>query len=157
MAMANPYNYKKPVGVVIKPIKKEAVISPVVANNAKTNVYSKKAVDYLEQKIMAAKPEELTLMLFDGVIKFVGQAKLFNDQKNIEKSSNVNLRAQAIIQELRSTLDMKIEVSNGLEELYIFMNDRLVDANMTKDNSVLDEVLDLVTDLRNTWKTAMNL
>jgi flagellar protein FliS len=106
---------------------------------------------------MGAKPEELTLMLFDGVVKFITQAKLFNDQKNIEKSSNANLRAQAIIQELRSTLNMDIEMSSTFEDLYLFMNRRLVDANISKDNKMLDEVLELVTDLRDTWKIAMKL
>jgi flagellar protein FliS len=153
MAMLNPYNYKKPVGVVAKAVVKKPIVNKPAVNNA----YAKKTTDYLEQRIMAAKPEELTLMLFDGAIKFITQAKLFNDQKNIEKSSNANLRAQAIIEELRSTLDMEIDISKGLEDLYIFMNDRLVDANVSKDNNVLEEVLELITDLRDTWKTAMKL
>lgn len=155
MAMLNPYNYKKPVGVVPKPVEKKTMVDKIIVN--KSNAYAKKTTDYLEQKIMASKPEELTLMLFDGTIKFITQTKLFNEQKKFDKSSNANLRAQAIIQELRSTLDMKIDISTGLEDLYLFMNRRLVDANISKDNKVLDEVLELVTDLRDTWKIAMKL
>lgn len=153
MAMLNPYNYKKPTNVVIKPMPKV----PVVKNIPTKNAYDKKSSVYLEQKINSSKPEELVLMLFDGTIKFISQAKLFNDQKNVEKSSNANMRAQAIIQELRSNLDMKIDISLRLESLYLYMNERLVEANMQKNNEILDEVQKLMTELRDAWKTSMKL
>ncbi|MBN2900112.1 MAG: flagellar export chaperone FliS [Clostridia bacterium] len=123
------------------------------AQSSNTN----KADTYLEQKVMSAKPEELTLMLYEGIIKFVKQAKFFNDKKDMEQSNYANLRAQAIIQELRATLDMSVEISGNFESLYIFMNERLVDANMKKDNTILDEVLDLATEFRDAWKQAMKL
>lgn len=154
MAMVNPYNYKKPVGVITQNPKLE---KPNVSSNNVNNNFGNKANDYLEQKILSAKPEELTLMLYDGIVKFLTQTKLFNDQKSIEKSSNANLRAQAIIDELRATLNMDIELSENLESLYIFMNERLIEANINKDNTIIDEVLDLTKDLRDTWKTAMKL
>jgi len=156
MAMVNPYNYKRPIN--IKPMG----LKPTNLNEAPkivttANAYSKKADNYLEQKIMSAKPEELTLMLYDGIVKFVKQAKIFNDQKYIEKSSNSNLRAQAIISELRATLDLDVEMSTNFEDLYVFMNERLVDANISKDNKILDEVLEIATEFRDAWKTAMKL
>lgn len=151
MAVMNPYNYRKPA---------QAVGNKPVSENPsylqKNNSLNKVDV-YLEQKIMNARPEELTLMLYEGVIKFVSQAMIYNDQTLFEKSNVSNIRAQEILQELRSTLNMDVEISKNLESLYLFMMERLVDANITKSNETLNEVLDLVKDLRDTWKTAMNL
>jgi flagellar protein FliS len=150
--MLNPYNYSKPKQPVGVGVKKQTTIRSSVSRSA----YGK-TDNYLEQKVMSAKPEELTLMLYEGIIKFVKQAKLFNERNDIEQSNRVNMRAQAIIQELRSTLDMSIEISESFESLYIYMNDRLVEANAKKDNEILDEVIGLAEDFRDTWKEAMNL
>lgn len=153
MAVFNPYNYNKPPGTLAgMPVVSAQTTVGSIGNQTKS-----KSEAYLEQRIMNAKPEELTLMLYEGIMRFISQAKLYNDQKSVEKSNNANMRAQAIIEELRSTLDLNYEVAEGLEALYVFMLERLVDANMSKDNAVLDEVLELATDLRNTWKEAMNL
>lgn len=151
MAMMNPYNYKKPIGVVVPPQDK------VVSNATRIDASQPKVDSYLEQQVMNARPEELTMMLYDGIVKFIRQAMLFNDQKNIAKSNEANLRAQAILQELRSTLNMDIEISINLESLYIYMMDRLVDGNIKRNNEILEEVLELAIDLRDTWKEAMSL
>lgn len=152
MAVMNPYNYKKPIGASNREvISRTTPTTPVVnSGNSKTDTY-------LEQRIMNARPEELTLMLYEGVIKFVKLSMIHNDQKNVPKSHESNLRAQAILQELRSTLNMDIAISANLENLYLFMMDRLVEANFQKSNDILQEVLDLAVDLRDTWKQAMNL
>lgn len=152
MAIMNPYNYSRPAGVQVE-VKKATDMS----NQEISQAGKSKSDAYLEQKIMNARPEELTLMLYDGLIKFVKQAQLFNEQKVLDKSNNANLRAQAIIQELRSSLNMDIEMSENLENLYLFMLDRLVDANITKSNETLQDILDLASDLRDAWKEAMNL
>lgn len=153
MAIMNPYNYKKPSGVNMPQIQPSQTQTEVAAvNTART-----KADVYLEQKIMNARPEELTLMLYDGLVRFINQTMLFNEQKSYDKSNNANLRAQAIIQELRSSLNLDIDMSEGLEDLYVFMIQRLIDANIEKNNAILSEILELATDLRDTWKQAMNL
>ncbi len=152
MTMLNPYNYAKPKS----PMGMTAKQQPKAKSSLTKNPYGK-ADNYLEQKVMSAKPEELTLMLYEGIIKFVKQAKIFNEKKDIQQSNYVNLKAQAIIQELRATLDLSIEISAEFENLYIFMNKRLVDANLKKDNDILDEVLELAEEFRDTWKQAMNL
>lgn len=152
MTMLNPYNYTKPknnLGMALNHQKKQRTMK-------ETTTYEK-TNNYLEQKVMAAKPEELTLMLYDGIIKFVKQTKLYNEKNNVEQSNHSNLKAQAIIEELRATLNMDIEISGNFEKLYTFMNDRLVEANITKDNKILDEVLELATDFRDSWKEAMKL
>lgn len=153
MAMMNPYNYKKPIGVNVNNIVNSAKsmdLNPAPLAKTKSDAY-------LEQKVMNARPEELTMMLYDGLVKFIHQAILFNEQKSFDKSNNANIRAQAILQELRSTLNMEVDLSAGLEDLYLFMIDHLVNANIEKNNQNLKEVLELATDLRDTWKEAMGL
>jgi len=152
MAMLNPYNYGRPKN--FKPLEKKDSKTTKIKN---VNSGYNRTDSYLEQKVLSAKPEELTFLLYEGIVKFIKQAKIFNDGKNYEKSSNANMRAQAIIVELRSTLNMDIEISNNLDQIYIFMMDKLVDANVSKDNKTLDEVLGLAEDLRDTWKEAMGL
>lgn len=107
--------------------------------------------------ILTASPQELTLMLYDGAIKFANQSKAAIENKDYENAHNLNLRVQAIIEEFRSTLNMNYEVSEGLDMLYEYIESRLIDANIGKDIAILDEVVDLLRDLRNTWKEAMQL
>lgn len=121
----------------------------MTANNA----YAK----YKEQSVTTATPEELTLMLYNGCIKFINLAEVFIDDKNIEKI-NVNiLKAQDIVNELNLTLNMDYEVSENLRQLYSFVNERLIEANLRKDKKPLLEAKEIVTELRDTWKEAMAL
>ncbi len=106
---------------------------------------------YQEQSVMTASPGELTLMLYNGCIKFINKAKLAIEEKNIQEANNAIIRAQDIIHELMYTLNMDYDISNNLAALYDFMNRRLIDANLSKDTEPLDEVLELVTELRDTW------
>lgn len=152
MAIMNPYNYKKPAGAQVVKNPNDMSVDPSISNASKS-----RSDAYLEQKIMNARPEELTMMLFDGLVKFITQVIMFNAQNAVEKSHNANLRAQAILQELRSTLNMEIEISQTLEQLYLYMIERLIDGNLNKRDNKLEEVLELATDLRDTWKEAMNL
>jgi len=152
MAMQNIYNYQKPKVMpnMVKPVEKK----PAIFEAKKSET---KADPYLEQKIMAAKPEELTMMLYEGMVKFLKQGILYNDQKNIGKTNNSILRAQAIITELNGTLDETYEISKNLSDIYSFMNARLIDANIEKDTMIIKEVLEFAEDLRDTWKQAMQL
>lgn len=152
MSVMNPYNYRKPAGAQAVRNPNDISVDPSLANASKSS-----SDKYLEQKIMNARPEELTMMLFDGLVKFITQVIMFNEQNSVEKSHNSNLRAQAILQELRSTLNMEIELSQTLEQLYLYMIERLIEGNMNKKDSKMEEVLELATDLRDTWKEAMNL
>jgi flagellar protein FliS len=112
---------------------------------------------YKQNSIMSTPPEELTLMLYDGAIKFIKQAKIYTQEKKYDKSSNANIRAQDIITELNATLNMQYEISHNLRSLYDYINSRLIEANLRKDIDILDEVLEFVTELRDTWKEAMRL
>lgn len=112
---------------------------------------------YKSNSINTATPEELTLMLYNGLVKFLMQAQSAIDAKNIEKANNTIIKAQAIIVEFRSTLDMNYEVSQNLELLYDYMYRQLTQANLKKDNSIVEEVLGMAKELRDTWAQAMKL
>ncbi|WP_371372077.1 flagellar export chaperone FliS [Sporomusa aerivorans] len=112
---------------------------------------------YKNQQIMTASPEELTLMLYNGAIRFVAESILSLEQGDIEKSSNANQRAQDIVREFMCTLDMQYEISQGYFKLYDYIEYRLVQANIKKDKNQLAEAKSLLTELRDTWVQAMKL
>jgi len=114
-------------------------------------------VKYKEQSVNTATPEELTLMLYNGCIKFINIAELAMEDKDISKANENIQKAQAIINELNITLNMDIEISENLRTLYDFVNSRLVDANISKDRKPLEDAKGIVTDMRDTWKQAMAL
>ena len=112
---------------------------------------------YKENSIYTSSPEELTLMLYNGLVKFIMQAQKAINEKEIEKANQSIIRAQDIVLHFQITLDMKFEVSQGLVLLYDYMYRRLVEANTKKDIGILNEVLDLSKELRDTWVQAMKL
>ncbi len=112
---------------------------------------------YKQNSIMTASPQELTLMLYNGALKFIGMAKIDIEHKNIPKANESIMRAQDIIQELNITLNMDYEISTGLRSLYTYILEKLVDANISKDAKYLDEAAEMVTELRDTWKEAMTI
>lgn len=112
---------------------------------------------YKENSIYTASPEELTFMLYNGLVKFLMQAQMTMNEKNIEKANNCMIKAQNIINEFRCTLDMKYDISNQLDAIYEYMNSRLLDANIKKDVEIIEEVLGYARELRNTWEQAMKM
>ncbi|HHW32024.1 MAG TPA: flagellar export chaperone FliS [Clostridiaceae bacterium] len=112
---------------------------------------------YKQSSVYTATPEELTLMLYNGLIKFIMQAQDAIKDKNFEKAHESIIRAEDIIDEFKSTLDMQYDVSKGLSMLYDYMNERLMQANIKKDSAILEEVLNFAKELRDTWSQAMKL
>lgn len=112
---------------------------------------------YKENSVLTASPQELTLMLYNGALKFIHQGKLFIEQKNIQGANEALKRAQDIISELNLTLDMNYEISKNLRALYIYIDEKLLQANIKKDVTYLDEPYAMITELRDTWKEAMKL
>ena len=110
---------------------------------------------YATNKIMTASPAELTLMLYDGAIKFCNIAIMACEQKNIEKAHTNIRKVQNIIEEFRASLNFKYPVAQDFENVYVYLADRLHDANMTKDPEILNEVLTHLRTMRDTWKEVM--
>lgn len=120
---------------------------------ALNNPYTK----YKEQSINTATQEELTLMLYDGCIKFINISKIAIEEKKYDIANTNIQKAQNIISEFMVTLNMDIEISKNLLALYDYYNRRLVEANIKKDIEILEEVKVFITELRDTWKEAIVL
>lgn len=112
---------------------------------------------YQKNAIMTASSAELTLMLYEGAIKFCNIALMGMEKNDFEKA-NVNLKkAQAIITELRATLDRKYPVWEDFERVYDYIYRRLVEGNMQKDPEIVEDALKYIREMRDTWKEVMRL
>ena len=136
--------------VQIEEVKQENLITTQPNNHAAYQQYQSNMIN-------TASPQELTLMLYNGLIKFLNLSIQGIEEKSIEKANNYILRSQDIIVEFMSTLDMNYEVSSGLMALYDYLNERLKEANIKKDKALVEEVRSFAEDLRDTWAQAMKL
>jgi flagellar secretion chaperone FliS len=110
---------------------------------------------YQRQAVTTSKPEDLTLMLYQGMVKFIRLSKNALQKNNFEESNKNNVRAQDILSELMLTLKKGYEVSESLLSLYDFMKFRLIEANIKKSSEILEEVEGYAVELMDTWATAM--
>ncbi|BBH23916.1 flagellar protein FliS [Paenibacillus baekrokdamisoli] len=110
---------------------------------------------YINTQVNTAHPGELTLMLYNGSLKFMRQAMENIENKNIEARNNNIKRALDIIDELQITLNMKYEISQNLFSLYVFMKEKLTEANMRMDKESLQVSMNLMVELRDTWIQAL--
>lgn len=110
---------------------------------------------YTNSKILTASPAELTLMLYDGAIKFCNIAILAVEQKNIEKAHTNIVKTERIIDYFRQTLDMSYPVAEDFERVYSYLSRRLTEANVKKDKEILEEVNQHLHSMRDTWNEVM--
>lgn len=110
---------------------------------------------YLRSKVMTATPAELTLMLYEGAIKFVNKAIMSIEKDDVMGAHNNLMKTQRIIEELRASLDHKYPVAKEFDTVYEFILRRLVEANIKKDKDILEEVLEHLRTMRDTWKEVM--
>lgn len=111
--------------------------------------------EYQNNKIMTASPAELTLMLYEGAIKFCNIAIVACDNKEIEKA-HINIqKVDAIIEEFQATLNHKYPVWKDFDEVYKYIRHRLLEAEVSKDPKDLEEVLGHLRTMRDTWVEVM--
>lgn len=110
---------------------------------------------YNNSKILTASPAELTLMLYEGAIKFCNIAIVAVENKDVEKAHVHIQKTERIIDYLRQTLDMKYPVAEHFERIYSYLSQRLIEANVKKDKEILEEVNGHLRSLRDTWKEVM--
>lgn len=110
---------------------------------------------YQQNAVSTSSPKELTLMLYNGCIKFIRLSAMALEKGNMEAKNTNIIKAQKILYELRSSLNMEIELSASMDVLYEYMIAQLVSANIKNDSNLLKEVEVLAEDFRNTWKQAM--
>ena len=112
---------------------------------------------YANNKITTASPAELTLMLYEGAIKFCNIAIAAVEQKDIQKAHNNIMKTQNIIEEFQATLNHKYAVAKDFDSVYSYLKTRLIEANVKKDAEILEEVLQHLRTMRDTWKEVMRL
>lgn len=110
---------------------------------------------YKNNKVMAASGPELTLMLYDGAIKFLNIASFAIENSDIQKSHDNIIKTERIIDYLRNTLDMKYPVAQDFENMYSYIARRLVEANVSKDKEIVDEVNGHMHAIRDNWIEVM--
>ncbi|MDD6858093.1 MAG: flagellar export chaperone FliS [Lachnospiraceae bacterium] len=111
--------------------------------------------NYQKNKILTASPAQLTLMLYDGAIKFCNLAIMAIEENDIQKAHNNIKKVERIIEEFRATLNFKYPVAQDFDNVYKYLYDRLVEANFHKDKEVLEEVLEHLRTMRTTWEEVM--
>lgn len=109
---------------------------------------------YLENEVMSASPAKLVIMLYDGAINFLLSLENLDWQKECEKKGQLINKALAIISELQATLKMDHkEVAEPLYALYSFMQQRLIEAHINNNRAMVDEVIEILRGLRDSWVT----
>ena len=113
---------------------------------------------YQAQSILTASPGQLVLLMYDGALRFLAQARASfalpdTDSGRIAQINTALLRAQAVIAELQVNLDHEAggEIATNLDRLYDYHLRRLLEANIRKDESIVSEVERLLRELREGW------
>ncbi len=115
------------------------------------------AAAYQDSKILTASPAELTLMLYEGAIKFCNLAMIAMEKKDYISAGKNIIKAERIIAEFRATLDFKYPVAKNFDDVYEYIYQRLVQANIKKDMEIMQEALGYIREMRDTWKEVIRL
>ena len=113
---------------------------------------------YKNNSVNFASKEQLLLMLLDGAVKFTKRGRLAIVDKDIQLAHNSLSRVQDIFTELRVTLDTNAgEWAKQIFNVYGFINEKLYEANIKKDEKIIDEVLPLIEEVREIWNEAYKI
>lgn len=112
---------------------------------------------YQRNKITTASPAELTLILYEGAIKFANIALRAIQEGDVQKAHTNIIKTERIIDEFRATLNHKYEVAKDFEVVYDYIYYQLVQANIHKDTEPLEKALNELRSMRDTWKEVMRL
>lgn len=119
--------------------------------------YAQAYAAYKTTSIQTATKEQLLIMLYDGLIRFIHSSKSAIAARDIAQAHTNLIKSQEIVGELKNTLDMKYEISHALSALYDYFMRKLVDANVRKSQEPLDEILPRIAELRDAWEQAAKL
>lgn len=114
---------------------------------------------YRTNAVETASPEQLTLMCYDGALRFMRKAARAIDEGDFATASNATGRAQAIVNELNITLDMDAggDIARNLREIYLFVNRHMATALVEHSSKPIADSMRLIGELRDAWATSMNL
>lgn len=110
---------------------------------------------YKRQQVMTATPEALTLMLYDGCLRFMKEGLEAMEAKQWEHCNNSLQKAQKIILEFQATLNMEYDIAKQLRPLYDYVYNSLVEANLRSKPEKVRECMDIIHELRGAWAEAM--
>lgn len=107
----------------------------------------------LNSDVSSASPHRLVQMLYEGALSKLAEAKGAIERKDIEMRSNLLSKVSAIVLELSASLDKEKggELSENLDDLYLYMREQLMLANLNNDAAKIDEVHDLLLELKEAW------
>jgi flagellar secretion chaperone FliS len=108
---------------------------------------------YREQSVLTATPGQLVLMLYDGCLRFLAQAaQAMRDGDDREAGRRLG-RAEAILDELLSTLDLEQGgvIASRLQGIYVFCSQQLLHARSASDAALIEQVAELLGELRDAW------
>lgn len=108
--------------------------------------------NYKEVEIETASGLKLVVLLYSGALKFLNIARTAIEKKDYENSNRYLIKTQDIISELMSSLNFEAgEIAHNLNSLYIYINRRLLEANIYKNIELIDEASKLLTTLKSAW------
>lgn len=110
---------------------------------------------YNNSKVLTASPAELTLMLYEGAIKFGNMAIIAIENQDVEKAHNNIMKVERIVLEFQATLDHKYSVAEDFDRVYNYLVLRLHEANLKKDKEIMEEVVGHLRSMRDNWKKVM--
>ena len=110
---------------------------------------------YKNQQVMTASPQQLTLLLYNGALRFLSESILALEQGDIQKAHNANMRVQDIVREFVLTLDMDYEISKSWAPLYEYTEYCLIQGNIKRDVGPLQQAKEVLQELREAWMGAM--
>ncbi len=112
----------------------------------------------LQSDIEGATPHHLIQMLIDGALARLAQAKGHMSAKSTaQKGEDIGM-AISIIGGLRDSLDHDKggEIVGNLDSLYEYMTNRLIESNINNDISIVEEVHDLLMEIKFAWDGIAN-
>lgn len=112
---------------------------------------------YANNRIMTASPAELTLMLYDGAIKFCNIAVVAIEKQDVEKAHTYIMKTELIIEEFQASLNHKYPIAKEFDNVYTYLMERLREANLKKDPEILEEILTHLRTMRDAWKEVMRI
>ena len=123
------------------------------------NPYNKYVKQYQANNITTATPEKLMIMFFDHAIQFLQKAKVAIEEKNIKDRTTNITSARNIIRELQRTIDLENgnDVSKSLFVMYNKMATKLIKANVSKNSSLIDEVVEDLINIRWGFQKAIEI
>lgn len=110
---------------------------------------------YKNQQVMTASPAELTLLLYNGALRFLNESILALEKGDIPRAHKANMRVQDIVREFVITLDMSYDISVTWARLYEYTEYCLIQGNIKKDVEQLRNAYNVLHELRDAWVGAM--